>query len=52
MVLISLSEQYFTGKAPANEIQIYTWKDASLKELTSLIREVNAIICSSHSFCM
>ena len=28
------------GKVPANELQIYTWKDATLKELTSLIREV------------
>ena len=31
-----------TGKVPTNELQIYTWKDASLKELTSLVREVNA----------
>ena len=30
-----------TGKVPTNELQIYTWKDASLKELTSLVREVN-----------
>ena len=26
---------------PTNELQIYTWKDATLKELTSLVREVN-----------
>lgn len=29
------------GKVPTNELQIYTWMDASLKELTSLVREVN-----------
>merc|ERR1719507_1862688 len=32
---------YNKGKVPTNELQIYTWKDASLKELTSLVREVN-----------
>ena len=31
----------FIGKVPTNELQIYTWKDATLKELTSLVREVN-----------
>ena len=25
---------------PANELQIYTWMDATLKELTGLVREV------------
>jgi histone deacetylase complex subunit SAP18 len=30
-----------TGSTPENEIQIYTWMDASLKELTGLIKEVN-----------
>ena len=29
------------GKVPPNELQIYTWMDASLKELMSLVREVN-----------
>ena len=29
------------GKVPPNELQIYTWMDASLKELSSLVREVN-----------
>jgi histone deacetylase complex subunit SAP18 len=29
------------GKVPPNELQIYTWMDASLRELTSLVREVN-----------
>ena len=32
---------YILGKVPTNELQIYTWKDATLKELTSLVREVN-----------
>jgi len=36
----SMSE-YSQGNTPANELQIYTWMDASLKELTSLIRDVN-----------
>lgn len=26
---------------PANELQIYTWQDATLKELTALVRDVN-----------
>ena len=29
------------GNTPENEVQIYTWLDASLKELTGLIKEVN-----------
>lgn len=29
------------GNTPSNELQIYTWLDASLKELTQLIRDVN-----------
>ncbi|XP_040573356.1 histone deacetylase complex subunit SAP18 [Lepeophtheirus salmonis] len=33
--------EYSRGKVPANELQIYTWMDATLKELTSLVREVN-----------
>ena len=33
--------QRFLGKVPPNELQIYTWMDASLKELMSLVREVN-----------
>ncbi|XP_074263232.1 histone deacetylase complex subunit SAP18 isoform X1 [Silene latifolia] len=27
------------GKEPKSEFQIYTWKDATLRELTSLVRE-------------
>jgi len=34
-------EDYYKGNTPENEIQIYTWMDASLKELTGLIKEVN-----------
>ena len=30
-----------TGQTPQNELQIYTWMDATLKELTGLIKEVN-----------
>merc|ERR1712018_16258 len=33
--------EYMRGSTPANELQIYTWKDATLKELTSLVKEVN-----------
>jgi histone deacetylase complex subunit SAP18 len=33
--------EFHNGNTPANELQIYTWLDASLKELTSLIRDVN-----------
>jgi len=34
-------QEYSRGDTPENEIQIYTWMDASLKELTGLIKEVN-----------
>lgn len=33
--------EYAKGNTPENEVQIYTWLDASLKELTGLIKEVN-----------
>lgn len=33
--------EFSYGKTPSNELQIYTWLDASLKELTSLIKDVN-----------
>lgn len=33
--------EYMYGNVPSNELQIYTWMDASLHELTSLVREVN-----------
>ncbi|KAL1465555.1 hypothetical protein WDU94_005112 [Cyamophila willieti] len=31
----------YTNGFPPNQLQIYTWMDASLRELTNLIREVN-----------
>ncbi|CAK9295748.1 unnamed protein product [Gordionus sp. m RMFG-2023] len=36
-----LLNEYARGNVPSNELQIYTWKDATLKELTKLIQEVN-----------
>ncbi|CAG0901327.1 unnamed protein product [Darwinula stevensoni] len=33
--------EYNRGNVPTNELQIYTWMDATLKEITSLIKEVN-----------
>jgi len=33
--------EYANGNVPANELQIYTWMDATLKELSSLVKEVN-----------
>ncbi|PNF38349.1 Histone deacetylase complex subunit SAP18 [Cryptotermes secundus] len=32
---------YSRGNVPANELQIYTWMDATLREITSLVKEVN-----------
>lgn len=32
---------YNKGNVPQNELQIYTWKDATLNELTLLVKEVN-----------
>ncbi|XP_072377199.1 histone deacetylase complex subunit SAP18 [Diabrotica undecimpunctata] len=32
---------YIKGNTPQNELQIYTWKDATLHELTQLVKEVN-----------
>ncbi|KAJ8970917.1 hypothetical protein NQ314_000967 [Rhamnusium bicolor] len=29
------------GNTPQNELQIYTWRDATLHELTQLVKEVN-----------
>ncbi len=40
--LSSLSfREYEQGHTPENELQIYTWMDATLGELTQLIKEVN-----------
>ncbi|KAH9420175.1 Histone deacetylase complex subunit sap18 [Dermatophagoides pteronyssinus] len=33
--------EYSRGNAPSKEVQIYTWMDATLKELTGLVKEVN-----------
>ncbi|KAL4233378.1 Histone deacetylase complex subunit sap18 [Mactra antiquata] len=33
--------EYSRGNVPSNELQIYTWLDATLRELTSLVKEVN-----------
>jgi len=33
--------EYMRGQTPANELQIYTWLDCSLRELMGLIKEVN-----------
>jgi len=33
--------EYFKGVVPTNELQIYTWLDATLKELMGLVKEVN-----------
>ena len=30
-----------TGNTPSNELQMYTWLDATLKELEGLVKEVN-----------
>ncbi|GBG69571.1 hypothetical protein CBR_g4404 [Chara braunii] len=29
------------GKEPKDEVQIYTWRDATLRELTDLVKEVS-----------
>lgn len=34
--------EYRRGNVPANELQIYTWMDATLKEICSLVQEVNS----------
>lgn len=36
----TLSE-YNRGNVPQNELQIYTWMDATLHELSALVKEVN-----------
>lgn len=35
------ASEYSKGNTPQNELQIYTWKDATLHELTQLVKEVN-----------
>jgi len=38
----NLRSEYNRGNTPSNELQVYTWLDATLKEITTLITEVNA----------
>jgi histone deacetylase complex subunit SAP18 len=33
--------EYGRGNLPPNELQIYTWQDATLEELSGLVKEVN-----------
>ncbi|XP_062313661.1 histone deacetylase complex subunit SAP18 [Osmerus eperlanus] len=33
-------DEFNRGNVPSSELQIYTWMDATLKELTSLVKEV------------
>uniref|UniRef100_A0A8C0QBU9 Histone deacetylase complex subunit SAP18 n=1 Tax=Canis lupus familiaris TaxID=9615 RepID=A0A8C0QBU9_CANLF len=33
-------DEFCNGNVPSSELQIYTWMDATLKELTSLVKEV------------
>ncbi|KAJ0009294.1 hypothetical protein NQD34_000996, partial [Periophthalmus magnuspinnatus] len=34
------ADEFARGNVPSSELQIYTWMDATLKELTSLVKEV------------
>ncbi|XP_042369179.1 histone deacetylase complex subunit SAP18 [Plectropomus leopardus] len=34
-------DEFARGNVPSSELQIYTWMDATLKELTSLVKEVH-----------
>lgn len=36
----TMEEFAVRGKEPKDEVQIYTWKDATLRELTDLVKEV------------
>ncbi|KAI6190192.1 putative Sin3 associated polypeptide p18 [Aphelenchoides bicaudatus] len=37
----NLSSDYNNGSTPSNELQIYTWLDCTLRELSDLIKDVN-----------
>lgn len=39
--LFIIHREYENGHTPESELQIYTWMDATLGELTQLIKEVN-----------
>ncbi|XP_003386277.1 PREDICTED: histone deacetylase complex subunit SAP18-like, partial [Amphimedon queenslandica] len=34
-------DSFMRGNVPSNELQIYTWMDCTLRELMSLVKEVN-----------
>ena len=36
----SVNEYQRRGEEPKEEVQIYTWADATLRELTELVKEV------------
>lgn len=38
------------GKEPKDEVQIYTWKDATLRELTDLVHIFSTCICKYNDF--
>lgn len=38
----NIEEYAVRGKEPDGEVQIYTWPDASLRELAELVKEVNS----------
>jgi hypothetical protein len=40
------------GKEPKDEVQIYTWKDATLRELTDLVYSSNPSFLSIFCFCL
>ena len=34
-------DDFGRNQTPANELQVYTWMDATLKEITNLVKEVH-----------
>ena len=38
----NVTEYQVRGQEPKDEVQIYTWADATLRELTDLVKEVKA----------
>jgi hypothetical protein len=45
-VLCRLDEYAKRGSEPDSELQIYTWPDATLRELTELIKDVRKDACN------
>ena len=39
-----MTEYQVRGQEPKEEVQIYTWADATLRELTDLVKEVRHAI--------